>query len=137
MPSIAAPAPGTVFGGKWRLVHPLAEGGMGVVWVGEHVTIEQPVAVKLLHVHEGLEQREECIERFEREGRVAAALSRRSRHIVPVVDLGISPPWAYLVSELVEEGTLDDAIFRAAIAPSSVAVIVAQTAKALAVVHAA
>jgi serine/threonine-protein kinase len=133
---VASLSPGAVIAERWRLVHPLAQGGMSIVWVGEHVTLEQPVAVKLLHLREDLDLREERIERFEREGRLAAALSKKSRHIVPVIDLGVWTEWAYQVSELVEEGTLDDAIFRAPLSASDVATIVDQIARGLVVVHA-
>ncbi len=33
---------------KVRLLHPLREGGMGTVWVGEHLTLETRVAVKFV-----------------------------------------------------------------------------------------
>jgi serine/threonine-protein kinase len=135
METLASPTPGAIIAQRWRLVHPLAEGGMSVVWVGEHVTLEQPVAVKLLHLHDDLDHREERIERFEREGRLAAALSKKSRHIVPVIDLGVMDRWAYQVSELVEEGTLDDAIFRAPLDVGDAATIVEQVARGLIVVH--
>lgn len=135
MATDASLSPGSVFADRWRLVHPLAAGGMSVVWVAEHVSLEGSVAIKLLHVHDALEQREERVVRFQREGRIAAALAKRSRHIVPVLDLGWIEPWAYLVTELVEEGTLDDAIFRAPIEPSNVRIIVSHVAKALAVAH--
>jgi serine/threonine protein kinase len=134
---VASPIPGTLIADRWRLVHPLAEGGMSVVWVGDHVTLEQPVAVKLLHLHDDLDHREERIERFQREGRIAAALAKKSRHILPVIDLGVSGEWAYQVSELVEQGTLDDAIFRAPLSVWDVATIVEQIARGLTVVHAA
>ena len=130
------PSPGATIAQRWRLVHPLAEGGMSVVWVGEHVTLEQPVAVKLLHLHEQLDHREERIERFQREGRIAAALSKKSRHILPVIDLGVEGDWAYQVSELVEGGTLDDLIFRSPLPLHEVATLVEQIARGLVVVHA-
>ena len=35
-------------GGKYVLVEPLGQGGMGSVWVAEHLTLHSLVAVKLL-----------------------------------------------------------------------------------------
>ena len=40
--------PGVVIGGRYRLVEPLASGGMGTVWRARHVELDVDVAVKLM-----------------------------------------------------------------------------------------
>jgi serine/threonine-protein kinase len=42
------PAPGTVVGGKYLLERFIAEGGMGVIALGRHVELEEPIALKFL-----------------------------------------------------------------------------------------
>jgi len=41
-------APGSIVGGKYRLEQPLSRGGMGSVWVAQHLALGTPVAVKLM-----------------------------------------------------------------------------------------
>jgi serine/threonine protein kinase len=58
--------------GKVRIDKLLARGGMAEVYLGTHLTLERPVAVKLLHSH--IEQNAELLERFHREAKVVAGL---------------------------------------------------------------
>ena len=46
--SVAVPGPGTVLGGRYRIVSPLGRGGMGSVWRADHLTLGTPVAVKVM-----------------------------------------------------------------------------------------
>jgi serine/threonine-protein kinase len=39
---------GSVIGGKLRLERPLAQGGMGAIWVAHHLALDTDVAVKLM-----------------------------------------------------------------------------------------
>ncbi len=72
--------------GRYRLLEPLGEGGMSVVYAGVDEVTEQKVAVKVLHAH--LARRAEDVERLRRE---AAAASRiGNEHIVQVIDFGRS-----------------------------------------------
>ena len=43
--SIAIPLVQRVLGAKYRLVRPLVAGGMGTVWIAEHLNLRSAVAV--------------------------------------------------------------------------------------------
>ncbi|MDQ3036956.1 MAG: serine/threonine protein kinase, partial [Myxococcota bacterium] len=92
------PELGEVIADRYRIVELLAEGGMGRVYIGEHVELGLPVAIKLLPVGTADEK---LIERFRREAVAAAQL--RSPHVVQVFDFGRTRHGAfYLVMELLE-----------------------------------
>ncbi|MCW8133072.1 MAG: protein kinase [Planctomycetota bacterium] len=81
------------------LVARLGEGGMGAVYYGFHVRLDQEVAVKVLpfqratlHPH--------LIQRFYREARMAAKV--RSQHLVGVLDINEENGLYYLVMEFVK-----------------------------------
>ncbi len=87
---------GTVLAQKYRLTRVLGEGGMGVVFEGQHEFTRRRVAVKLLHPH--LSQNEAIVQRFLREARAAAAL--KHKNVVDVLDMGTESDGAvYLVLE--------------------------------------
>jgi len=74
--------------GAYRLIQPIGEGGMGVVWLAERVdgAFEQRVAVKLLK--RGMDSHA-ILHRFLQERRILARLSHP--HIVRLLDGGMSP----------------------------------------------
>jgi serine/threonine protein kinase/tetratricopeptide (TPR) repeat protein len=80
-----APEPGDAIAGPYRLLRPVGEGGMGVVWLAERVdgTFEQQVAVKVLK--QGMDT-QAILRRFLLERRILARL--RHRHIVRLIDGG-------------------------------------------------
>lgn len=57
---------------RYKLLKPLGRGGMGVVWLAEHVLMNRKVAIKLIRPE--LLSRPEAIEHFRREMRSAAKL---------------------------------------------------------------
>jgi eukaryotic-like serine/threonine-protein kinase len=87
---------------RYRLVRPLARGGMGSVWQAEHLTLGSEVAVKI--IDPGVASRNMGVPRFLREARALAAL--RSPYIVQVIDFGSEGEIVYLVMELLEGRTL-------------------------------
>jgi serine/threonine-protein kinase len=116
-----------------RLVRPLAQGGMGTVWIAEHLVLDTNVVVKLMAKE--LESSAEGAARFAREAAVAAAV--KSPHVVQVFDSGVTKDGvAYIVMELLEGHDLGAEITaKGRMAPHTVAVVVAQLAKALAKAH--
>jgi serine/threonine protein kinase len=72
------PSAAQVLAGKYRLVHQLGKGGMGSVWLAHHLTLQSPVAIKLIEPQ--IAANPEALTRFMREARAAAAL--RSPHVV-------------------------------------------------------
>jgi serine/threonine-protein kinase len=69
--------------GSYRLLRPLGRGGMGTVYLGEHVLIKRRVAIKLLH--QDLARDPVTLNRFFTEARVVNEIGHE--HIVDVIDL--------------------------------------------------
>lgn len=92
------PAKGLVIGNKYELVRPLAEGGMGSLWVAHHGDLEVDVAVKFMA--EELADDDTGRRRFRREAKAAAKL--RSPHVAQVLDFGVEDDTPYIVMELLE-----------------------------------
>jgi eukaryotic-like serine/threonine-protein kinase len=132
---------GEIIGGKYALVRLLGTGGMGEVWLARHQALQQAFAVKIMappsaepNAPEGLET---SLRRFRNEAQIAAALSRKSRHIASVTDYGVEGGTAYLVMELLEGEPLEARIGDGKkLPPDEVGDIVRQITKALAVAHA-
>jgi serine/threonine-protein kinase len=75
---------------------------MGAIWRAQHLTLEAPVAVKLIDrdaVHD-----EQTVARFLREAKAAATL--RSPHVVQIIDYGVDEGVPFIVMELLEGETL-------------------------------
>ncbi|WP_438000168.1 protein kinase [Sorangium sp. So ce185] len=87
---------GSIIAGKYRLERALSAGGMGSVWVAQHVQLGTHVAVKLMGTAYAGSPAFRA--RFEREARAAAHL--RSPHVVQVHDFGFEQGVPYLVMEL-------------------------------------
>ncbi len=112
-----------------KLVRPLGEGGMGAVWVADHLALRTQVVVKF--IASGLKDSKEATERFSREA--AAAAQVKSPHVVQTFDHGFTPDGTpYIVMELLEGrdlGAFLDAEGRCS--PELVVEIIAQLARAL------
>jgi TolB-like protein len=95
-------AAGTTIG-HYRVEGVLGSGGMGVVYRAVDVRLNRPVAIKFLSA-ELLDAA--ARERFQREAQTASALNHP--HILTVHDVGELDGRQYLVTELVDGGTLAD-----------------------------
>ena len=78
---------GTVLDNRYRIERKLGEGGMGLVYLGQHVRTGRKCAVKLLPP-EAMDDAD-AVQRFEREGRVLGALGHPG--IVGIHDFSETP----------------------------------------------
>ncbi|MFT3928470.1 MAG: protein kinase [Myxococcales bacterium] len=96
---------GQVVGGRYRIESLLGSGGMGVLYVAEHLFTHRRVALKLLHPERG-DDLEQLQARFLTEARTASAV--RHPHVVDVLDMGTDEEgMSFLVMELLEGFSLD------------------------------
>jgi non-specific serine/threonine protein kinase len=123
---------------RYRLVEPIGEGGMGVVWSAEDLELQRPVALKFLTT-ETLE-REDMRARFLREARTAAALNHPG--ICTIYEVGeFEGPERrkvpFIAMELIEGRTLEQCLRSEGRHPlSAITRIAEQVAEGLAAAHA-
>lgn len=115
--------------GRYRLKRELGRGGMGVVYLGEHVLLQKEVAIKVLHASATLNPM--LTAQFVVEARAAC----RARHpgIVDVTDFGtLSDGRAFIAMEVVVGPTLATVIDTdGPLRPERVLVLAARIADAL------
>ena len=97
---------GTVVAGRYRVQRRLGEGGMGSVYVVEHVHTGQELALKVLNAK--MLKDEIAVERFRREARAPARV--QSDHVVQVTDADVAAELGgapFLVMELLRGQSFD------------------------------
>lgn len=118
--------------GKYRILRRLARGGMGVVYVAEHITLGRKVVIKVLSYHLADDSRAKS--RFEREARGLSVLDHPN--IVTVHDFGIEKGLTYIVMEYVDGENLSQRVRRKGrITYDELLPIVVQTIDAIACAH--
>ncbi len=121
----------TIIANRYRLEAPLGAGGMATTYLARDLLLDRPVAVKILRTDTITAQDQE---RFEREARVAAAVSHPN--VVQVYDAGQDGHCRYLVMEWVEGGNLAQLIRERAPLPVSEAVqLTLDVLQGLAAIH--
>jgi serine/threonine-protein kinase len=107
MPSFS---PGSIFAERYRIVRPIASGGMGAVYEAKHVVTGRRCAVKVMLGH--ALDKADLRARFLHEARLAARI--RSAYIVDILDAGIENELdlPYLVMELLEGEDLAQRLVR-------------------------
>lgn len=96
---------GQVFAGKYRVDSILGQGGMGTVYLAEHLDLGERVAIKVLN--EEVAKHDEAVQRFINEAK--AAMRIKSEHIAKVLDFGRTPEhYPYMVLEYLEGEDLSE-----------------------------
>ena len=116
-----------------RLVRPLGAGGMGAVWVADHLTLRTQVVVKFMA--NALATDPASIARFSREA--ASASNVKSPHVVQMLDHGITADGVpFIVMELLEGNDLGHRLRESPILSlTETNMILAQACKALGRAH--
>jgi serine/threonine-protein kinase len=123
---------GDVIAANVRLDRLLSEGGMGSVWVADHLTLNTQVAVKFMSAE--MAHHAEAIARFTREASAAAQI--RSPHIVQVFDHGVTAEGVpYIVMELLQGEDLDTRLGRGPLSLRDTIQVIGQVCKALGRAH--
>ena len=120
---------------QWRLVKLLGQGAVGEVWQAQDVTLDRPVAVKLMH--EALAKNAGQVARFEREARVLASLEHPN--LLPVLGIGRMGERPFLVTRLLQGKTLAELMHQRGgrLSPAEAARVLGAICDALACLHAA
>src|SRR5581483_267789 len=88
--------------GNYHLLAPIASGAFGTVYQAQHQILqERIVAIKILHMHLSSEQQQQ---QFLREAHVLEQL--RHPHILPLLDVGVTAHFPYLVTAYAKLGSL-------------------------------
>jgi len=124
---------GRVIDERYEIVEKLGEGGMGSVYVGEHLKLHKRVALKVIHPEFAGDG--EVAARFAREAMASAQLDHP--HIASAMDYGTLPEGGtYLVMQLVKGSSLQDLMVEeGAMAWQKACEVAAQVADALATAH--
>jgi serine/threonine-protein kinase len=120
--------------GAYRIVRQIGAGGMGAVYLAEHVSLGRAAAIKVLHAE--LSSRPEVVTRFFNEARAATAISDPG--IVQIFDFGHHTDGsAYIVMELLDGDPLDRRLERdGALSLTSALRLLRQVASTLGAAHA-
>ncbi len=133
---VRALAPGAIVGGAYRVVRPVAEGGMGVIYEVEQIATGALRALKVMHGQFAADDK--LRGRFVLEARLTASLA--SDHVAQVVDAGQDAATGalYIVMELLDGTTLSRELRRTGPFPWATAIaVLGQIAHALGAAHAA
>ena len=114
--------------GRYAVRGAIGQGGMSTVYRAHDSTLDREVAIKVLHPH--LARDPDSRERFAREARAVARLTHRN--IPEVYDFSASDPdQTYLVTEVVEGGSLADLLRGKELLPEFGVMFVVGVAEAL------
>ena len=124
---------GAEIDGRYRVIELIGEGGMGKVYLAEHVEIGKRVALKVLHP--SYSRMPDLVERFRREARAASKIGHPN--IVDVTDSGTTADGSvYFVMEYLEGVELGSVIEReGALDVARALKITGQISRALSAAH--
>ncbi len=117
--------------GHYKIIRPLGQGGMGVVYEAEDLKLGRSVAIKLLP--EATRQDPAALERFWREARTASSLNHPG--ICTIHELNESGDQPFIVMELLEGQSLDKLYYHRAMPYPKLLDLGVQAADALDAAH--
>ena len=123
--------PGSVVDGCFRIVRPLGRGGMGVVYLADHLQLERKVALKLHSAAAG----SAGTSRLVREARTMASVVHDN--VITVYNVGTVDGQVYIAMEYVDGGTLRDWLARQPRTWQEIVKVLAAAGRGLAAAHAA
>ncbi|MFE2937763.1 serine/threonine-protein kinase [Streptomyces sp. NPDC059255] len=129
-------SPDRVVAGRYRLLAPLGEGGMGTVWRARDEVLHREVAVKEVRAPAGLPSAkvERLYTRLEREAWAAARVT--ARNVITIHDVVSDEDRPWIVMELVRGRSLADRLeAEGSLAPREAARIGAEVLAALQAAH--
>jgi len=133
MPSALELQEGQVFAGQFRVLRPLAQGGMGAVYVVEQLSTGKKRALKLMLPSAAVV---DGTRRFEQEARTSSLIP--SEHVVDVIAAGVEGPERvpWLAMELLEGESLESYLDRTGpLSPDQTYEILAQLCHCLSAAH--
>jgi len=123
---------GSVLAGRYRVDRLLGEGGMGRVYLAEHVLMKKPVALKVLHPE--MTMIPEIVGRFEREAVAAARIDHPN--VAQAMDFARLPDGSlYFVLEYVDGRSLRSVLDAGPLGVDRALAIARQIASALVAAH--
>jgi len=124
---------GSIVADRYHILKKLGAGGMGTVYLAEHVKMGRKSALKVMNP--GMNTDPDAVARFNREASNASRLSHPN--ICGIYDFGETPDgMIYLAMEFIEGSALTDIIEQGGpLQPARAASIVHQTADALQIAH--
>ncbi len=123
---------GQVIADRYRLVKRLGEGGMGEVYLAEHIYINKRVALKLLRPE--IANNAEAVERFHREARATSSIGHEN--IITIDDFGRLPDGSvFFTMEYLEGEPLSELMLRGPLDPGRALEIVLQVCRGLKAAH--
>jgi serine/threonine-protein kinase len=122
---------GTLIGDKYEVKSILGKGGMGVVYKAVQLSMDRPVAIKLIKTGA---QNVELLKRFQREAKITSKLAHPN--IISIYDYGVTDEGPYLVMEYLEGNSVEEELEKhGAIELKRAVYIVVQALRALDEAH--
>jgi eukaryotic-like serine/threonine-protein kinase len=132
MQDVSNPSP-EIIGERYRILKKIGEGGMGEVYLAEHIHIEKRVAIKLLRPDVLTNQ--EAVIRFRQEARSASSIGHEN--IITIDDFGTMPDGRiYMAMEFLQGQALNDIVAQGQLQMPRALDILIQVTRALAAAHA-
>jgi serine/threonine-protein kinase len=128
----AAALEGAVIAGRYRILRRLGEGGMGQVYLAEHLRMKRRDALKVMQPR--LAEDPAAVQRFNREAMNASRIDHPN--VAAIYDFGDAEDGlVFLAMEYIDGQSLDAILTQGAMAPERAAAIIDQVSDALSAAH--